>query len=322
MPILLDTGPSPRGFHRLENFRRCKQLYAFTHVLHVPMEVTDPLIRGTLGHVGLAHLYARMRAIQTGQDPEVFYPPHEAIALAAKAHGALYPPWIEAVQAALAAYEAEFWAVELRTRRILFVEEFYDALIRGHRFTQRIDLGWEDRSGLVWLDDHKTTTAWMSDTIMDRYTLSGQFLALQTYGRAVWGAKFGGARVALIRFDADGTYKFRRIQPDPAPHALAKFPQNVVDTEEEIARWEASGRDPWLWPQAESEFLCRNVYSRCPAYDLCRWGPETLASHTATVAAQTPPAARPPVPPTVDLNLVRLAFRRETQAQGGPPVVL
>src|SRR5512142_2081746 len=85
--ILLNTGPSPRGAHRLETILTCPQLYAYLHVLKLDLGDRTPLVRGSLGHVSLAHHYVQLRAVQRGEDPAAFYEPHVAIDQAALTFG-------------------------------------------------------------------------------------------------------------------------------------------------------------------------------------------------------------------------------------------
>ena len=77
--ILLDTGPSPFGWHRYETFLRCPQLYAWTYHAKEPGEDGRALAMGSLVHVGLAHHYARMRETQQGRDATAYYDPVDVL---------------------------------------------------------------------------------------------------------------------------------------------------------------------------------------------------------------------------------------------------
>ena len=76
--VLLDTGPSERGWSYWGDAFRCMHLFALKR-LGGYSDVGDPLIRGSLGHVGLAHFYARWMAKQNREDPDIFYEPEEAL---------------------------------------------------------------------------------------------------------------------------------------------------------------------------------------------------------------------------------------------------
>ena len=95
---ILFTGPSPRGWHRLQTVLECPQKFAWEYRwgregydaaervaahMNVPKEEPDKpgLNRGTLLHLGLAHYYARLREQQNGRDPELYLKPEDAITL-------------------------------------------------------------------------------------------------------------------------------------------------------------------------------------------------------------------------------------------------
>lgn len=80
MPVLVDAGRSRWGWSRRGSFMHCMQLGAYTELLEMTLgDDHDPLDRGKLGHVGAAHQYARWRAQQRKEDPEVFYPREAAM---------------------------------------------------------------------------------------------------------------------------------------------------------------------------------------------------------------------------------------------------
>ena len=98
--ILLDTGPSTRGFHRLEAHFRCPRLYALGYgqagaggalarKSREQFPPAAPLVRGSIGHAGLAHLYIRQLHAQNGGNPDRYYKPTEAMALVADSFGDL-----------------------------------------------------------------------------------------------------------------------------------------------------------------------------------------------------------------------------------------
>src|SRR5690348_7528301 len=96
--ILINTGPSERGWHRLESYLRCPQLYAWGYGRGGRVEeqgaafadrfpASNPLVRGSIGHAGLAHVYARLKAVQEGRDPDDYYLPTKAMELVAATFG-------------------------------------------------------------------------------------------------------------------------------------------------------------------------------------------------------------------------------------------
>jgi len=263
--ILINTGPSPRGVHRLETALRCPQLHAYTHYVKGALdgESRDPLVRGSLLHVGLAHYYARMKAEVEGTNPNRFYEPMDAVERAAPLFGADGMRLREIVIPRVRGYIAHY-AVEQFD--IVSVEELVATMVGGYPLTARWDLVVRDRSGKFWIYDHKGTAS-IDAKSTSRYDLSLQFLAMQWMGREKWGEFFGGVRVNLVGFQREG---FTRVSPAPAPWALAHFPQTVQDAEAIIER--NALRDPWEWPKAFSEQVCMTAYGPCPAVTLCEWG--------------------------------------------------
>lgn len=77
--ILLDSGPSVRGWHFHEDFLRCPQLWAYRVKLRLVFPSTVPLVRGSLFHLGVAHYGARLYLAQNGLDVGLVHEPHEAM---------------------------------------------------------------------------------------------------------------------------------------------------------------------------------------------------------------------------------------------------
>ena len=63
---LIHTGPSPHSGHKIDKFIRCPQLYAYGELMPTPplgqRQDSPALVKGTLGHQGLAHYYRRKQA--------------------------------------------------------------------------------------------------------------------------------------------------------------------------------------------------------------------------------------------------------------------
>jgi hypothetical protein len=81
--LYVDGGPSTRGWHFHETMLRCPQLFAYLHVLKLVFPTTVPLARGILIHTGLAHYYARLKAVQQGEDPDRYHDPVTAMRICA-----------------------------------------------------------------------------------------------------------------------------------------------------------------------------------------------------------------------------------------------
>lgn len=278
--ILIDTGPSERGWHRLETFAHCPQLFAYRYAIGLEIP-SIPLVRGTLGHVALAHYYARLMAQQQKRDPNIYFDPLEAVdekikrihASGPAASAKIADEVRDSVRTAVTAYMANY---AMESMKVFAVEAVARMHFQGHLLTQRFDLVTVDRGGKFWIYDHKFVGSIQAKSTK-RYTLSGQFLEMVWQGRNAFGDKFGGCRVNLIGCEgAEPT--FHRETPPPAPQALSMFPQAVVDIETGIARLQAEGRDPWNYPKVLSEIGCVTPYGQCPATELCRWGPAAASS--------------------------------------------
>ena len=280
--ILLNTGPSARGWHRLESFLRCPQLYAWGYgrgeaaKKHFPP--TFPLVRGSIGHVGLAHVYARVKWVQDEQtkgnaQPNLaecpYYSPIEAMRLVAglpefEEYGTeALPGVVKAVSAYVRHYSSDGTNL-----RVIAIEEPVETEFFGHRYTARVDLVLEDNGGKVWYLDHKFV-AKVEGKVFRRYVLSGQFLGLQHLGMRTYGERFGGVKVNVIGCNVSG---FSRVSLDPAPYMLERFPSVVKRAEEGIARVEAALALGEPIGAAPSEHVCFGPYGECPAFYLCQWG--------------------------------------------------
>jgi hypothetical protein len=278
---LINTGPSERGAHRLESMLKCPQLYAYSYLLArqrgdgavvEAFGASEPLVRGTMLHVGLAHHYARIRAAQRGENPEEFYEPHDAIEAAIDTMNRAEQRTAEGLRARVHGVIDKYVAHYGEERQeIVEVEQPVEATIGGHRVTQRWDLVTKDLAGRYWITDHKGAAKIESKTFR-RYTLSIQFLVMHTIGALTFREKFGGIRINVVSFEgAPERYRFARASPEPAPFALSRLPRTIADAEGLIKFYE--NFDPWEYTRVFSEQVCLGPYGPCPGMELCRWGP-------------------------------------------------
>jgi len=277
--ILLDAGPSERGWHRIEGASRCLRLYAWREAGKLPRVESEPLIKGSLLHIGLAHYYAQMRAKQEGTDPDVFFSPEDAVRIlsaqgandATTAHAAALwrvsmPPILMAIQAYKRRWEHCDWqpvAVEeqLRAKIPNFARE------GSFLFTQRADLIVKDSSDTYWVVDHKSCYRIESKTLR-QHILSGQFIGYQLFGRRVYGEKFGGVIVNRVKLSEP--CGFDRTVLEPAPDAIKHFAKNLAIQEYMVDMF--SGAPPEQWPAVYSDQTCWGKYGKCAAFELCQWG--------------------------------------------------
>ena len=265
--LLIFTGPSPRGWHRLQLFLECPQRYAWNYVAGIKSinEDAPPLVKGSLVHLGLAQHYAQLREKQHGRDPKLYFDPIEAIDIMVEAK----PHWKE--HGELAKRVTEAYLVKWRNERfkIVAVEELLEAEIEGYRFTGRMDLVVEDSAGMIWIIDHKTTGRLQAQQ-RKFYSVSGQILGYQTLGRIHFGERFGGMRLNMIQHGGD--FKFERFDVDPAPKMMERWPSAVKDAEEGIEKLMKEGRPADKWPIAPSELVCFHRYGPCNYIEQCKWG--------------------------------------------------
>jgi hypothetical protein len=77
MPVLLDSGKSKKGWSYYAPFFRCLH---FGGLVQLGLDDrTDPLTRGTMGHLAVGHQLARWMLESRGQDPDYYYQPEAAV---------------------------------------------------------------------------------------------------------------------------------------------------------------------------------------------------------------------------------------------------
>lgn len=269
--LLLDAGRSEAGWHRVESAIRCPRLFAWKEIEGIRGEISAPLVRGSLLHIGLAHHYARVRERQTGGDPERWLAPDAAIATLAEKNSEESPLWMDCAPAIIDVYFAyrENWGQE--DWKILEVENQMKARVgeKKHLYTQRADLTIEDPHGRVWIVDHKSAYRINSATLR-QHLLDGQFLGYQLFGKAKYGKRFAGVLVNRVKLTP--RYDFDRRALEPSPSAYKWFVRAIEEGEKRIA--ENLGKPPMEWPMAISNQICFGKYGACDAFDLCRFGEE------------------------------------------------
>lgn len=266
---LIDAGPSEEGWSRLEAFARCERLYYLLHVAegHERHWQKDVLVRGSIGHVGLAHEYARRAAAKAGQDPDFYYTRAEAMRLSAASFGPMGAEMLKIAEPVVDAYFEHYDRLREDLPVVAVEAPVRAVLADGRGITQRLDLVFRDLDGRYWIVDHKLVSE-ASQRSVDRYTLSGQFLLMQHFGRALYGHEFGGVRVNLL--GCREPYRFLRASPDPAPMALGAFPQMVVELRRRIDDRRAAG-DPRGYLPAFNEQVCVTAYGKCSMFETCQW---------------------------------------------------
>lgn len=287
-PILLDGGPSTRGWHQIEAALRCPQLWAYQYKDRVigpdgkperPTAPADALIRGTLVHVGAAHLFGT-KAIQEGgltwqgrrlTSVNEIYHPHDALRAMALDQGQWAEEWVKHLPTATAMIDALYHeAIPLYYRaHVVAIEQEMRSTIGGELYTQRADLIVEDADGGVWIDDVKTSARAGAGAAL-KFALSGQMLGYRWFGDNLWGSRFRGVRVILVQ--STPPHKVERVTVPAAPFAAMHFERSVEWANETIRRCAAMGLKANAYPKVLSEQGCITPYGRCSYFDACRFG--------------------------------------------------
>jgi hypothetical protein len=290
--ILLDTGPSERGAHRIMTAGKCLRQYAYDIQASSGPKTTTKnpaFMVGTMLHLMLAHRYAHKaftdgavildaadRVLTRADAPNILTPLIALSEFVLRDSSGMSDQFYDQVLTAYAAYDTKYGS-EARWR-VLGVEQQYRVHLPGlppeiSLYTQRADLVVEDKStGLVYFVDHKKAYEISAKTAA-QYTLHGQFLGYAKLGRHFFKEKFGGVMLNRIRVTPP---QFSRTLVEPAPRAVADYVRNVVGIEK-MAQWagETFGPPelvPDAWPASFSEEVCYGKYGKCKYFERCRFG--------------------------------------------------
>lgn len=267
LPVLNSPGPSRRGTHRLIDFDRCPQRFAYKYVLRL-MPVSEPGGRGlgTLLHIGLEQRYLRL-ADRPHLDPI------EAMRRAPARLAVSY----EKARALYLAY-AEYWHDDWERFTVLDVENEIAVKVGGHLHTQKFDLIVKTPAERVVVYDHKTTSGDVSSHWRE-WGIARQFISATMIMQAVceekYGLPFGGIEINTI-----GTrqpFEFDRHEIHVAPEHVKHGALGIRDTNDRIESL-LSARDPWLYHRT---YACQGRYGMCEYLDLCERGKDALGAYVA-----------------------------------------
>jgi len=269
-PRIMFTGPSPRGWHRLQKAAECLQQYAWAYENGPREDISKkpPLAIGSLLHLALAQWYSRMKQEQEGKNPNEYMDPIEAVRFIADLQG--ISKHVPNVAQTFRAYEQRYWQ-DINTRRIVAVEVLYDGTVGKYRLTGRLDLMYEDLAGFLWAEDHKTTGR-LTKKHKEFFAISGQMLGYEHIVRQK-NPRLAGFKINLIQHAGSQDPKFERITLPARPALSKQFVARAIDIEESIERVKAEGRPVDEWPKAMSELTCYHRYGPCDYIDKCRFGP-------------------------------------------------
>ncbi len=278
MKHLIDPGPSRKGWHRLQKVLMCPRLYALSYIdetNRVPRgPPADPLMKGSLMHVALAHHYAE--GMEEYKDKDLYSPMEAVQQLAELQPNDQRAAWQRHVKEVCATYAdyAMHWGKEnwkpIGIETELMVNVFDEKMNRTYLYTQRVDLAWQHPiTGKVWFVDHKTAGFWARKKL-GKYSINGQFIGYQMIGQKKFGDNWGGVLLNVIQWGKDGgSPTFQRMPVDPAPHSVDRFKQAIIRGERTLLEYEDVA--PIDWPGAHNDGACW-PYNQCRFYSACQWG--------------------------------------------------
>ena len=280
-PLVISTGPSPRGWHRLQMAAECLQRYAWGYENGPRKDISKkpPLAIGSLIHLALAQHYCRMKQEQDGKNPNEYMDPVEAVQLVAEVQG--NQKHVPNVVETYSAYARRYWQ-DINEREIFAVEVLFDGSLdptpmeqlageEPYRLTGRVDLMFKDLGGQLWGEDHKSTGR-LTKRHKEYFAVSGQLLGYEHICRQKH-PELAGFKINLIQHGGSTEPKFERITLPRRPALEAQFVRRAIDIERAIARMKAEDRPVDEWPKAMSELTCYHRYGACDYIDQCRFGP-------------------------------------------------
>lgn len=140
--------------------------------------------------------------------------------------------------------------------------------------TRRLDLVTQDRSGRVYVWDHKHQARVEPNKSVDGYAIDGGFAAFRIMGRQVWPDNFGGVALNLIQ--TTDPWRVARPMVPMTPHRDAHFAEMLWQAEHNLARLDVDKKDHWAWPKAQHETTCVGRYGACAGIKLCFYGESSV----------------------------------------------
>lgn len=247
--VLLDTGQSRSGYHRLEVLMECPRKFGYREVLKLrPHVLPRPLALGTAGHNALAAYYG-------GEN-------YKGVLKKAEDSWAFVVPEVHRI---MESYVKQFFHESFET---LAVEREFQIKIDGFDFTRRVDRVLLDR-GKAYVMDHKFTGRPDLRQISNREdpALFTQAVVAQETFENELGYPFGGVIVNMIQTKAP--YTVVRQQPKFFDGLLKEARTDLGYWLAMANRFVRTDRPVATWPKS---WRCQGRYSHCEYAVLCRFG--------------------------------------------------
>ena len=312
--ILLDAGSSgEHGWSTSSQILRCARRFRLRRAGYVGRS-REPLIKGSLVHIGAAQYYAALQATQQGWEgnawdtvaqcwvdgagqpaqpgPGAYYTPSEAIALVGERNG---PQWQEHVALAQNAVRAYQRRMAIYPEHVVAVEHLVEMAVPT-TFGNSIGAGNPMSAHIIECLPSPIIHSMRIDLILrtpdGRYLVrdhktSSMHKAASTMpfdlsGQVIaltwWGQKVYGEAFAGVEIGqinlSNGRVEFQR--PKFAPHAVAEWPKMRTWIEVQKVMATSLYGDGLDWPMALSDQgPCLDRYGPCGFRDSCRLGLST-----------------------------------------------
>lgn len=280
---IINPGPSRASYHTLARAARCLRSYFIAKELEREGNVTDiipnaAMQAGTLIHVGLAHMYASVRAANpilvngiAYTDAGEYLDWKDAVCRTATEIN--YQGEILSILVTLETYKRVIASNDKHQWDLLSIETEY-----GYRLddvpehmslrTQRADLVIQDKvDGKIYIVDHKKVWR-LSAKTEEQFLPHGQFIGYSIIGYRHWGKQFGG--VILNRVCLQGQGQGPRFDRTTISHSRDTIKAFILSMKDTIQRVNQYKDIHWSKvPGVFDEQVCRGKYEPCPYMDIC-----------------------------------------------------
>lgn len=267
MKLIVST-QSPMGWSKIGTMLMCPRKYALQYLgqPHKNEEKKSPnpaLVKGILIHLALAHYYESKKPQHNPNDVYTF---DEAMYKKCEQIPEWYP-YLSVSHETVVQYIFNYCRKNEDSKmKVLDVEKLIKTKIGEQTITGRVDLIAEDLDGKVWFVDHKTTNK--IEEQKQYYSASGQMIGYQYIGKEMYGDKFGGMLLNLIKLaDDQEDAIFVRYRIEASQSMLEGW---KVSVKHSLSLMDSlKGKDISEYPMAMHELICQHRYGPCRFIEKC-----------------------------------------------------